>query len=407
MTSSIFLPRRIRVGFQARNDTYTKRLAYVIYYDEKNKIRKEASWEGWRDHAIEPIEYDNEPTEGFVLNKKVGGYAGDWGDYRQAYVRVYDPRGFEFEITVPNLLYILEHTSSIKGKGLDGKFVYGWDGTDLVLLPTCSPDYAVLAALNTKRFENDTVKAKDLKIGATYLTKDNKRCVYMGKFDYYSHGYFFDGKFFSSYSRMTKYAIKNNLTVKSERPFGDRWGRRQFDNYYTTGYGSDERHFFFFFPDAKDYFGRPKPAFDTFRSISGLLIDTISEQPYPEYANVFDELEHTTIYSPYDEERDVRVEYTLEEFSKELKDNPYGIYVLSGIGKFHIWDEDRNNPTGKYLVSLKSSGVDKIGSIFKLDPNDRYGRIIPVTAKEIFEKIHPQCVEQYLKNGKFYRRYVP
>ena len=157
------------MGFQTRNDTYTKKLAYVIYYDEKGKLRKEPSWNSWRDKKIDPKEFDNVPTEGFVLNKKVGGYAGDWGNFRQAYVRVYDPRGFEFEISVPNLLYILEHTSSIKGKGLEGEFVYGWEGTDLVLMPTCSPDYARLAELNQNRMELNTVIVQDLKIGAEYL----------------------------------------------------------------------------------------------------------------------------------------------------------------------------------------------------------------------------------------------
>lgn len=73
------------MGFQTRNDTYTKKLAYVIYYDEKGKLRKEPSWNSWRDKKIDPEEFDNVPTEGFVLNKKVGGYAGDWGNFRQAY----------------------------------------------------------------------------------------------------------------------------------------------------------------------------------------------------------------------------------------------------------------------------------------------------------------------------------
>ena len=124
MATNIFIPKKIKVGFQTRNDTYTKKLAYVIYYDQKNKLRKEKSWEGWRDEKIEPEDYDNEPTTGFVLNKKVGGYQYHY-DMRQTYVRVFDPRGFEFEITIPNLLYILENTSSIKGKGLEGEFVYG------------------------------------------------------------------------------------------------------------------------------------------------------------------------------------------------------------------------------------------------------------------------------------------
>jgi hypothetical protein len=36
----------------------------------------------------------------------------------------YMTRGFEFEISIPNLLYILQECTSTKGKGLDGEFVY-------------------------------------------------------------------------------------------------------------------------------------------------------------------------------------------------------------------------------------------------------------------------------------------
>lgn len=147
MKSNIFIPRKIKVGFQKRHDTYTQKLAYVIYYDEKGKLRKEKSWNSWRDSDIEAADFTNEPIEGFVLNKKAGGYSTGW-NHRQTYVRVYDPRGFEFEISIPNLLYILENTNSIKGKGLEGEFVYGWDGTELVLIPTSSPDYNEIMEYN-------------------------------------------------------------------------------------------------------------------------------------------------------------------------------------------------------------------------------------------------------------------
>lgn len=140
MNSIIFIPEQLMVGFQNRKDTFTGKLAYVIYYDEKGKLRKEHSWQNWRDRNIDPQELVNEPTTGFVLNKKVGGYCYHY-DPRQTYVRVYDPRGFEFEITVPNLLWILENSDCIKGKGLAGEFVYGWDGAELLLVPVDSPEY--------------------------------------------------------------------------------------------------------------------------------------------------------------------------------------------------------------------------------------------------------------------------
>ena len=386
MNNSIFIPHRIKVGFQERSDTYTKRLAYVIYYDEKGKLRKETSWEGWRSKDIEPVEYENEPTEGFVLNKKVGGYAGDWGDFRQAYVRVYDPRGFEFEITVPNLLYILEHTSSIKGKGLEGSFVYGWDGTDLVLIPVCSPDYAALTELNSKRFENRTVKAKELIVGAEYLTKRNERCIYMGRFDYYDSGYYFDGKFFSTYKRMYVYANSVGRTV---------------DDTYRFGYGTDEKHFFFCFPDKTDYEGNPVRTFETYRSISGLLIDTLSDRPVEDFASIFDELEHCTLYSPYDKEKDEKLPYTTDELAYCINENGY-LNVMTEIGGLFI---SRNN--AEYDIYGCDRGLEKrLKQIFpdSCISQDFRRAVCNVNLTDVVEKLHPTYTNQYLKNGNFYRR---
>ena len=186
MNNTIFIPKRINVGFQNRNDTYTGKLAYVIYYDEKGKLRKEPSWQSWRDKSIEPQEFDNEPMTGFVLNKKVGGICYNW-DPRQTYTRVYDPRGFEFEITIPNLLWILENCDCIKGKGLDGEFVYGWDGTELLLVPVTAPEYAECQKLNAVKFNNSFIKGKDLIVGHAYKFTDDKEYVFLGRYDYYDY----------------------------------------------------------------------------------------------------------------------------------------------------------------------------------------------------------------------------
>ena len=186
MNNTIFIPKRINVGFQNRNDTYTGKLAYVIYYDEKGKLRKEPSWQNWRDKSIDPQEFDNEPISGFVLNKKVGGTCYNW-DPRQTYTRVYDPRGFEFEITIPNLLWILENGDCIKGKGLDGEFVYGWDGADLLLVPVNAPEYAASQKLNAVKFENTFIKGKDLIVGHAYKFVDDKEYIFLGRYNYYDY----------------------------------------------------------------------------------------------------------------------------------------------------------------------------------------------------------------------------
>lgn len=183
-TQQLFIPEKVKVGFNRRDGTYTGSLAYVIYYDQKGVLRKEKSWESWRDKKIKPVEFDNVPTEGFVLNKGVGGQRQSYGwNARNEYIRVYDPRDFEFEISVANLLFILRECDCSRGKGLEGKFAYAWDGTELVLLPAISEDYQ-----NSKQFtslQNQGVKVKEMIAGASYTTKKQEDLTYLGRFDYY------------------------------------------------------------------------------------------------------------------------------------------------------------------------------------------------------------------------------
>lgn len=401
MNDTIFIPKKIRVGFQERKDTYTQKLAYVIYYDEKGKLRKSGSWESWRDKKIDPAEYDNVPTEGFVLNKKVGGYAGSWGNFRHAYVRVYDPRGFEFEISVPNLLYILEHTSSIKGKGLEGKFVYGWEGTELILIPTCSPDYIQLTELNAKRFEGKIIKAKDLVIGGEYLTKGNRHYIYMGRFDAYGSMYHFDGKWFLTHHLMEKYA------AEKEMPLYDLNGWRGWmcpkKELYTYEIGCvGKRHFF---AVSEDHF-------INVQSISGMFIDTISTEPTPNYAELFEKLESCTTYSPYDKSRDHTHLCEEEENFNRLKradEYRWGVDFSTLIdGRLVCYTishpySDYNNP--KYICTFRDRAMDmKKFFEFYTEDNTNIKQMVPIEASEIFAKLPPYCTDQYLQNGKFYRR---
>lgn len=178
----LFIPDKIRVGAQARDDTYTKRLAYVIYYDKAGVLRKEKSWDTWRDKDIDPADYDNVPTEGFVLNRPGGGGRHSW-NHRNEFVRVYDPRSFEFEISIPNLLFILRECDCSRGKGLEGKFVYAWDKTELVLLPVGCEEYK--ASKGFTELQGKKVKAKDLVPGAVYMTKGQKTLTFIGRLDYF------------------------------------------------------------------------------------------------------------------------------------------------------------------------------------------------------------------------------
>lgn len=183
MKNKMFIPETISVGYNKRTDTYTGKLAYIIYTDQKGVLRKERSWESWRDKNLGRDDYSNVPTSGFVLNKGVGGARFSYGhNVRNEYVRVYDPRNFEFEISVHNLLFILQECSAIKGKGLEGEFVYAWNGTELVLLPIHCKEYKECLAYT--ELQGIDFDKKDMKEGFSYLMKNGTNVLYLGRFNY-------------------------------------------------------------------------------------------------------------------------------------------------------------------------------------------------------------------------------
>lgn len=178
MKNTLRIPDKCRVGFQTRRDTYTGKLAFVTWVDEKGETKQKASWNGWRDKSIGVLDLENVPTSGFVLNKKVGEVRSSWNP-RLAWVRVWDPRNFEFEISVANLLFILQEGDCLKGKGLSGEFVFAWDKQKVILLPTSSQEYE-----ESKKYSSLVkmkVKTSELTQGAKYLTQDSKELTYLGK----------------------------------------------------------------------------------------------------------------------------------------------------------------------------------------------------------------------------------
>ena len=182
MKNDFNIPDKLRIGWKKDDTCYTQQLGYVIYYDERGKLRKETSWKGWIQHDLG--DHSNEPTNGFVLNKGAGGVGSGWGrNDRREKVRVYDPRGFEIEITIPNLMFILLHCTSIKGKGIEGDLVYAWSGPDMILLPVDCPEYK-----ECKEYSENLkgrVYKKDMVEGCLYKGKDMKTLMYLGRNEIY------------------------------------------------------------------------------------------------------------------------------------------------------------------------------------------------------------------------------
>lgn len=384
----IYIPDKIKVGYCKRKDTYTGKLAYVIYYDEKGKLRKETSWQNWRDKNITPDDFENVPTEGFVLNRKAGGVEEQWGwNARKTYCRVYDPRGFEFEIDIVNLLFILEHCDSIKGKGLVGKFVYGWDGKDLVLLPVDCPDYKKHKELSSVVNKNNKIKAKDLKKGATYIDKNNKEYIYMGKFDYWDHyGYETDGKVFGSWSKMIDYCKENNIYL--EREYG-RYRPIKYKDYVS--YVSGKKFWFW----KEGYFYQ-------YTNISNKFISCVNENCVSNYAELYDDMEHNSNFSPIDEDRYDYCYYTYNEFLD--KANRYSFKFITKINGI------MNNCWGyRERIFEDSISLNKSDTREVLKHNEHLGSFVidgELTMKtdKFFKEFKPMYKQTYLKNGNKYER---
>lgn len=364
MKDNLFIPKKINVGFQERKDTYTKRLAYIIYYDGKNVLRKQRSWDAWRDHSIPNEEYANVPTEGFVLNKHAGGCKSGW-NFRQSYIRVYDPRGFEFEITVKNLLYILENCSAIKGKGLEGSFVYAWNGTELVLLPVDTPDYEEINKYNDKLENGEKITEKTLVCGYTYRKKDNSELMYLGRYETYH------------WKRKTKEPERRFL-------FADfSWDSRKYDVVSMNG-------------------------------VNGKFIETVSREVPADFDEILEKLNHNELISPRREEL-VRRYISLDELAEVNKELP--------IYKIHLYFEKKSverqifaylKPrTEKFMLDdaygfvIPDKRIKFRHSKRITDPRYANEKVdvqdTTMTFAELFDKYDVYVLDQYLENGFWYR----
>lgn len=185
MQTNLFIPSKIKIGFQKRSDTFTGKLAYVIYFDEKGVLRKEGSWKSWCDDSIPSIELDNNPRNGYIFNKGVqrNGY---WGSGRSV-IRVYDPRDFEFEVSIDNLIGLLMH-SDVSKRDIVENCVFAWSGKDLVLLPTNSQEYIDSLAYTKKQSEK--ISTKELVKGYSYSQKKaDELLTYVGHYEWFDWGF--------------------------------------------------------------------------------------------------------------------------------------------------------------------------------------------------------------------------
>jgi hypothetical protein len=255
-----------------------------VYYDDKGVLRKETSWEGWRDNKIEPIEFENIPRSGYMINKGIQRDGYHWGNGRSV-IRVYDPRDFEFEITVDNLIGILMH-SDVSKRDIAEKCVFAWDGKELVLLPVNSEIYE--ASVNFTKKQAETFSARSLVKGYTYNQKKyDTPLIYIGYFDWYDWN---DDVHFLGGRDDTSFRHKN---------FG-------------------KKHIFYGQSKYGDYCFMT-PGIQTFSSV-------LSEEVAENYASLVDKFFKTPNSQPF---VDVKMKTTFEKYNNNT--HRYNLYKQNGL----------------------------------------------------------------------------
>lgn len=201
---------RVYVGFQGEPDTTGENpcLAFLTPYEEnaggRKRIETVEKWAGAKDQyayvdgkwslvkkgvKVPSQIYNNEPIEGFEICREVKRTY--WGGGNVVW-RIFDPRGFELEISSANLAKILTFATLEAGK-IKGKCVWGRIGANNLLIPEGCPEYSNLLPKAEEFTEANKLRGKlipisQIKIGSTISLSNGTECVYLGKWNILTDG---------------------------------------------------------------------------------------------------------------------------------------------------------------------------------------------------------------------------
>ena len=177
--TDIKIPENHYVGFQIRGTRENRKGIPLGFMtpdgaDSGAKSRK-ATVDRWSSSSIPSKSIENKPMLGFKLGENVK-HSGGWGKGSVCW-RIEDPRGFELEISSPNLAQILGLCTIENGEILE-KCVWGRLHSENVLIPVCSDIYKN-AVENTERVKKN-VSLKEVKAGYKVLLQNGTECIYLG-----------------------------------------------------------------------------------------------------------------------------------------------------------------------------------------------------------------------------------
>ena len=263
-------------------------------------------------------------------------------------------------------------------------------------MPVDSPDYKEISAFSDKINDKQDIKAKDLVVGATYLTKDNEEWIYMGKYDTYdNYCYTRDDieETFTTYKALREWCQKQGITYDSNYSYCE------YEYKYTTGYVG--KQFWFYTGDSHYRQFMHQKSFPK-NKIVCCSDDTCSEK----YADLFYEMEGDHRYSPYDPSKDEYKSWDIDDFKHEVETQCWFKFISKCKGEYNTF-ELHHEGSGKYTITEgyidEKNTYFKRSDLFPCEETSYYGkRMIPVTLEEIYEKMHPEYIKMYLKNGREY-----
>ena len=176
----------------------------VMTRDNSDDVQERFRWKHYEIPKVKDVDYKiydnvpNEPRLGFRITQAISR-GGSWSGGNKV-VRIEDPRGFELEISVDNLVKIMSMTTFVSGECQEA-CVWGRQGSNNILLPETSKPYKEARKVTDYR-NKATISLRDVNFGDTVELKKTENFngltgKYMGAYYAYSLQPLYKSKEFS------------------------------------------------------------------------------------------------------------------------------------------------------------------------------------------------------------------
>lgn len=242
---ALYIPPKVKAGLINRQDTFDGKLGYIIPSEKSgNKYRQEDGWNEWlnRNGRQGVFEYENKPRRGYFINKSIKRISYSSFGSKVEKLRIYDDRGFEFEIDMMNVALLAQSCDISKGEIMQ-ECVFAWSGKNIVLLPTSSSEYMELVEAQEKLKQHKeimkTVDNVEFVVGNIYNYINGKKKTDTEKYIYLGYGVVDDNAAEMKYVKRPDLFLEDNKWManlkKREGHFFVRLYDEGEDSYYRDG----------------------------------------------------------------------------------------------------------------------------------------------------------------------------